>query len=191
MKKFFAIALAVAMFASMATVASAAENSKTTTLTTNVPAASYTLNIPADQEIPFRSTSTNIGNVTITDSENFAVGKNIEVTITYDGLFVSDEVNTTIPYSIRATATGYSGGGSYGSGGSTSISLDKPSGSVFTFEGLANGTCSEYFVIKKSDYGTQNETIALKMDIAASAWGKALAGEYSTTITFTAEVVAE
>ena len=189
MKKFFAIALAVAMFASMATVASAAEN--TTTLTTNVPAATYTLNVPADQEIPFRSTSTNIGNVTITNSENFAVGKNIEVTITYDGLFASDEVKTTIPYSIRATATGYSGGGSYGSGGTTTISLDKPSGSIFTFEGLANGTCSEYFVIKQSGYGTQNETIALKMDIAASAWGKALAGEYSTTITFTAEVVAE
>jgi len=190
MKRFFAILLTVAMFASMATVVSA-ENSKTTTFTTDVPAASYTLNIPADQKIPFRSTSTNIGNVTITDSENFAVGKNIEVTITYDGLFASDEVNTTIPYSIRATATGYSGGGSYGSGGSTSISLDKPSGSMFTFEGLADGTCSEYFIIKQSGYGTQNETIALKMDIAASAWGKALAGEYSTTITFTAEVVAE
>ena len=61
MKKFFAIALAVAMFASMATVASAAEN--TTTLTTTVPAATYTLNIPANQEIPFGATQTNIGSV--------------------------------------------------------------------------------------------------------------------------------
>lgn len=188
MKKLFAILLAVTMLTSVATVASAAEN--TTTLTTTVPAASYTLNIPADQEIAFRTTTASIGNITITDSENFAVGKNIEVTITYDGLFTSEEVSTTIPYSIRATATGSSSGGSYGSGGTTSISLDKPSGSIFTFEGLANGTCSEYFNIKQSGYGTIKDTIGLKMDIQAADWGKALAGEYTTTITFTAEVVA-
>lgn len=187
MKRLFALTLAVMMAMSMATVVSA-EN--TTTLTTEVPAASYTLNIPADQVITFGKTSTSIGNVTITDSANFADGKNIEVTITYDGLFASDEVSTTIPYTIRATATGRSSGGSYGSGGSTNISQVKPSGSIFTFKGLANGTCSEFFEIKESGYGTDNSTIDLKVDITSAAWGKALAGEYTTTITFTAEVVA-
>ena len=82
MKKLFAIALAVAMLASMATVVSAVEN--TTTLTTEVPAATYTLNIPADQEVPYGTTRMKIGEVTITDSSNFAVGKNVSVTITYD-----------------------------------------------------------------------------------------------------------
>ena len=42
MKKLFAMALAVLMVVSMATVASA----ESTTLVTNVPAANYTLNIP-------------------------------------------------------------------------------------------------------------------------------------------------
>ena len=48
MKKIFAILLAVTMLTSMATVVSAAE---TTPLTTTVPTATYTLNIPAHQEI--------------------------------------------------------------------------------------------------------------------------------------------
>ena len=82
MKKFFAILLAVTMLASMATVASAAEN--TTTLTTTVPAATYTLNIPANQEIEFGATSTNLGAVSVTESSSFAKGKNLNVTLTYD-----------------------------------------------------------------------------------------------------------
>ena len=77
MKKIFAILLAVTMLASMATVVSAAES--TTTLSTTVPAATYTLNIPADQEIEFGSSGVIIGNVTITESANFAEGKNVEV----------------------------------------------------------------------------------------------------------------
>lgn len=191
MKKIFAILLAVTMFASLATVASAAETTKTTTLTTVVPAATYTLNIPADQTITFGATTTSIGNVTITDSANFAAGKNVEVTITYDGLFASNAVSTTIPYTITSTATGRSSGGSYGSGGTTYIEIDKPSGSALTFEGLANGTCSEFFNIQQSGYGTDTSTIDLKLHILSTDWGKALAGEYTTTITFTCEVVVE
>ena len=97
MKKFFAIALAVAMFASMATVASAAEN--TTTLTTNVPAATYTLNIPADQEIPFGATLTDIGSITVTNGTGFAKGKNLAVMPTFDA-FICEDASTTIPFSI-------------------------------------------------------------------------------------------
>lgn len=189
MKKFFAIALAVAMFASMATVASAAEN--TTTLTTTVPAATYTLNIPADQEITYGVGTVSLGNVTITESGNFASGKNVEVTMTYDGYFASNEVSTTIPYHIYATATCTHSGGTYGSGGTDYISQDKPSGSIFTFKGLTNGKCNEFFVIEKSGWSTNTDTIDLKMGIASASWGKALAGEYSTTITFTSEIVVE
>ena len=102
MKKIFAILLAVTLLASMATVVSAAES--TTTLSTTVPAASYTLNIPADQTIEFGATETNIGNVTVTNSAGFAEGKNLSVTVTYDE-FTSAGLSTTIPFSLEMSIT--------------------------------------------------------------------------------------
>ena len=81
MKKLTTLVLALALAASLAVPAFAAN---TTTLTTTVPAATYTLNIPADQEISYGAISTNIGNVTVTDSASFAEGKNLEVTVTKD-----------------------------------------------------------------------------------------------------------
>ena len=54
MKKFIALVLAMTMGFSMAIDASAAS---TTTLTTTVPAANYTMTIPANQEVAFGTTS--------------------------------------------------------------------------------------------------------------------------------------
>lgn len=187
MKKVIAFVMAIAMMFSLAVTVSA---ESTTTITTFVPAATYTLNIPADQEITYGTTSKTIGNVTITDSANFADGKNVRVKIEYDA-FTSNEVSTKIPYEIYASATGRTSGGSYGSGGSTSIVVDKPSGSSFIFEGSANGTCNEFFNIEKSGYGTDTSTICLNIRIASSDWGKALGGNYSTTLTFTSEIYVE
>lgn len=164
MKKLFAILLAVTMLASMATVASAAS---TTTLTTTVPAASYTLNIPADQEIPFGETQTNIGCVTVTDAAGFAVGKNLNVSISYDA-FKCAETITSIPFYIAAN--GYA----------------IQSNDNVTFRGLPNGEVSKNFYI---DSVTQDFDLFLMVD--STDWGKALAGDYTATITFTAEVVAE
>lgn len=193
MKKLFAIALAVAMFASMATVVSAAEN--TTTLTTTVPAATYTLNIPADQEIAFGATETEIGNVTITNSSNFAEGKNVNVTLTFDGSFASEGVSTKIPYTVNLISA------------IESTYTDKyhpqniTSGGAMTFLGRSDGTVDESATATFSYTHTQTGTGsilekdtnvgALSIAILSTDWGKALAGEYSTTITFTAEVVVE
>ena len=96
MKKLTTLLLALALSASLAVPAFAAN---TTTLTTTVPAATYTLNIPADQEIPYGSTETNIGNVTVTDSASFAEGKNVEVTVTTSD-FKSDTTDTTIAFTL-------------------------------------------------------------------------------------------
>lgn len=178
MKKIFAILLAVMMLASMATVASAAS---TTTLTTTVPAATYTLNIPANQEISFGSEKTNIGNITVSDAYGFAEGKNLNVTLSY-GPFASDDVSTTIPYEIYP-ALGLS-------------EMDNKyvnciaSGDQITFMGNANGTLAKQasFLFK----GTSNLDIqALLVVISSADWAKALGGEYTATITFTAEVVVE
>ena len=129
MKKLFAVLLVVAMLASMATVVSAAES--TTTLSTTVPAASYILNIPADQEIAFGATSTNIGTVTVTESSGFAEKKNLAVTVNFEA-FTCEGVTTTIPFTLRTyTEEGYS----------TNLLAN---GGVMTFKGTADGTAEQY-----------------------------------------------
>ena len=181
MKKFLAMILAVIMLSSMATVVSAAE---TTILTTTVPAATYTLNIPANQEIEFGATETDIGNVTVTNSSGFAEGKNLSVTVTYDE-FKAPGVSTTIPYSLQMSAPS-----SYGT-------TEEPlrSGSSMIFKGTAAGTGAEKTTIRVvvGNMGhTSDEPISGILLVTKSTdWGKALGGVYTTTITFTCEVVVE
>lgn len=172
MKKLFALALAVMMVMSMATVASA---ESTTTLTTTVPAATYTLNIPANQEITFGATETNIGSISVTDAAGFAEGKNLAVTLTYSA-FTSPDVSTTIPFSISLRSDG------------TAVQKSVPSGNAITFKGLSDGTVREFIPYTVDGADPYDDTLVL---IASEDWGKALAGEYSATITFTAEVVVE
>lgn len=170
MKKLFAILLTVAMLASMATVASAAS---TTTLTTTVPAASYTLNIPADQEINFGDTYADIGELTVSNASGFAEGKNLKVTISYSD-FACEDVSTTIPMRVHANYENLFGNG-------TLIS----SGDALAFKGHSNGT-----VLPNRDNDGNNLNY-LAVAVSSTDWGKALAGEYTATITFIAEVVAE
>lgn len=175
MKKVIPLALALLMVCSMSVTAFAA----TTTLTTTVPEATYTLNIPANQEIPFGTTETSIGNVTVTESNGFALGKNLEVTVTYDA-FTATGITTQIPYTLSL----------YGNKASGSNHTEElASGDVIIFRGTTGGTVEEKTVI---EYANDEYTVGKIMFAATSEdWGKALAGEYSTTITFTAEVVAE
>lgn len=172
MKKLFAALLAMMMVVSMATIVSA----ETTTLTTSVPAAEYVLNVPKTKEIAFGATSTNIGNVTVSGTKGFAEGKDLEVTLTFEP-FSSDGVTTTIPFLIKpelidAVGTGFS------------------SGTQIVFRGQDDGTTTE----KPGKYfnsGSYYEIDSLYVEINSEDWGKALAGEYTTVITFTAEVVVE
>ena len=170
MKKVLALAIALASACTLSATALAAD---TPTLTTTVPDATYTLNIPANQEIPFGETSTDIGNVTVTNSSGFAEGKNLEVTLNYDP-FTAQNVGTTIPYKIVLTNE------------SQSPTMDLLSGSACTFLGLTDGSVREEARIglNSNFYGSQ-----LNVEINSNDWGKTLAGEYSSTITFTAEVV--
>lgn len=183
MKKLIALALAVMLFASMAVSVSAAN---TTTLTATVPAAGYTLNIPANQDVPFGTTQADIGNITVTDSSGFAVGKDLQVTVTYDA-FSADEISTQIPYSLSLYAEG--------SGSSTGYSGTKeiPSGSVLLFPGRTSGAVDESILLEATFRDTSSKTrlpaTSIRFNALSENWGKALAGEYSSTITFTAEVV--
>ena len=64
--------------------------------------------------------------------------------------------------------------------------LDVASGEALTFKGQASGETEKYM-----PFGSDTIYVANQMLIRMSStdWGKALAGNYSATITFTAEVV--
>lgn len=181
MKKLLAIAISLSLVCSFSTVV-LAEN--TTVLTTTVPDATYTLNIPADQEIPFGSTSANIGTITVTDSAGFAEGKDLQVTLTYDP-FKADGISTTIPYTVYKVATIQE------QMGNTTVKRDSEtavnSGGFLTFRGQSGGAVDEEF--DYFDTSTVLDRNRLRIKASSEDWGKALAGEYSSTITFTAEVV--
>lgn len=174
MKSKFACILAALLLAATPVSVYAAG---TTTLTTTVPTASYTLNIPADMEIPFGQVETEIGTVTVSDADGFAVGKNLQVTLTYDE-FECDDVNTTIPYEIQFI-------------NDFSNRATIFSGQKIIFSGQNSGDLEEKFHYINETRQHVYTMGGLICHIASIDWGKALAGEYSTTITFTAEVVSE
>lgn len=165
MKKAMAILLAMLMLIPFATIAFAAN---TTTLTTTVPGAAYTLNIPSDQEIAYGAFKTTIDAPTVTDSSGFAVDKNLYITATYSA-FSSPTTDTTIPFSL------------YISGGSDEYGWS--SGERLTFPGKSNGTVSTNFTFKN---GIKSEKCIIV--IFSPEWGKAAPGNYTATITFTTEV---
>lgn len=179
MKKVFAFLLAVVLVVSMAPAAFAANATPgTTTLTTTVPDAEYVLNIPADQKVDYGETYKEIGNVTITNAQNFALGKNVEVTITYDA-FKSEAVSSQIPFVLKYEDTS-------GTGGATKIA----SGSSLVFPGMKDGTVHETARGSFSSE-TQNYINQLCISMLSADWGKALAGDYAAKITFAAKVVVE
>jgi len=172
MKRKLACILAALLLAAMPLNAYA---DGTTTLTTTVPAASYTLNIPADMEIPFGQIETEIGTITVSDADGFAAGKNLQVKLTYDE-FTNDTVSTTIPYELKFISTDSEG---------SEVIIQ--SGDNVYFEGQKDGSLKDVFYYKNSNNTTSRPSGELICKI--TDWGKALAGEYSTTIIFTSEVV--
>ena len=183
MKKSLTLLLAATMIISMATIASAAS---TTTLTTTVPAATYTLNIPADQEINYGTTETDIGFVTVTNSSGFAKGKNLQVTVTYTP-FSNNELSTNIPYTLVIKNTNYDTPSKTLNSGDSVIFRGETSGIVESepYLGDRMGTSGN------TSYGYAVNADSCILKIKSEDWGKALGGEYYATITFTAEVVVE
>ena len=175
MRKTIALILAVCILLSFAVAASAdTVTSGTTTLTTKVPAASYTMKVPANQTIQYGVQVSEIGNVTIENSEGFSANKNVDVTVGHTD-FTSEGVNTTIPYEILYVWT---------SGEKWPFE-----GAVLRSEGQQDGTVKSNAtsIGIKHPSGTMTQ-MAIK--IASGAWANALAGDYTSTITFTSKVVA-
>ena len=176
MRKTIALILAVCILLSFAVAASAdTVTSGTTTLTTKVPAASYTMKVPSNQTIRYGARASEIGIVTIENSKGFSAKKNVEVTVVLTE-FTSKGVDTTIPYKIITQWTG--GMGYY---------INR--GAVLRFEGQQDGTVKS----KATSIDTSNLSGTLDymaITISSDAWANALAGDYTSTITFTSKVVA-
>ena len=180
MRKTIALILVVCTLLSFAVAASADSFTSTTTLTTKVPAASYTMKIPADQTIKYGAEITKIGIVTIVDSEGFSAKKNVEVTVGYTE-FTSEGVDTTIPYEILTV---------WGEGNSQ---WKFDSEAVLRFEGQRDGTVKSKATSIDISGVTKNLSDTLDhmaITISSDAWADALAGDYTSTITFTSKVVA-
>ena len=172
MKKVIAFVMAMTMVFSMAVVASAAD---TTTLTTTVPAATYTLSIPSNQTVPFGTETMDIGIVKVIESEGFAEGKNIHVDFEYSP-FSCPDVSTTIPYTITYKT----------SGNSYNFSENR-----LIFLGRDDETVNSYpFTVGSNGGRTDASIMTMVIKMYSQDWGKALAGIYSSTITFTSEIVA-
>lgn len=168
MKKAMAILLAMLMLIPFATIAFAAN---TTTLTTTVPGATYTLNIPSDQEIAYGVPSTNIDAPTVTDSSGFAAGKNLYITATYSA-FSSSTTDTKIPFSLNNSGNG--------------SKVKWSSGERLKFLGQSNGTVATNLTFLSDNTTTTSEKCFIY--IFSTDWGKAAPGNYTATITFTTEV---
>lgn len=174
MRKAIALFLAVCTLLSFAVVASAdATFSSSTTLTTKVPSANYVMTIPANQVVDFGATSKEIGTVTITNAAGFAEKKNVEVTVTYTE-FTSKTAETTIPYNIYAA--------------NERDSKQVLSGDILRFEGKADGTVKEQATYVNN---TAQGVAKLRLQILSTNWGKALAGDYTATITFSSTVAVQ
>ena len=176
MKKLLSIALVLIMLCSFSISALAAS---TTTLTTTVLPAEYKLNIPENQEIPFGAESTNIGNITVTEASGFAVGKNLAVTISYDTFSCAD-TTTKIPFDLVAVYMG--------TNTAVQPTEELATGAVLTFTGNEDTGVD---APRTQGSGNIVPLHHITVNITSENWGKALAGDYSATITFTAEVVAE
>lgn len=185
MKKLLTLVLVVLLVVSLAPTAFAANATPgTTTLTTTIPDAEYTLNIPADTVVNFNAEYTTLGNVTVTGSSGFGAGKNLKVTVIYD-VFKPDleSISTTIPFEFK-----YSSSETIESN-TNSSTLN--SGGNLTFKGKSDGTVYEKNTTFSNAGTIFSTTNSVGVYVAKENWGKALAGDYTATIAFTAEVVAE
>lgn len=170
MKKIVSILLVLVTVLSMGTMAFA---DGTTTLTTTVPDATYTLNIPADQTVEFNTTKHTLTIPKVTDASGFAVGKNISVTVSKTD-FVCEGVSTTIPYELCV----------YSVQNSKTYTSEMKEVIFFGDKNQAVGDAMALF--GEVTY----EVMGSYLQFEESDWGKALGGDYTATITFTSEIVA-
>lgn len=172
MKRVFSIFVAVLMLGVLVIPAFAEGN--TTTLTTVVPEAEYTLTIPADMEIPFGTDGKYIGEVKVTAVGGFAAGKGVEITVSHTP-FECPEVETSIPYRIGLGPNERF----------VSLWISSTTDPIkFSFYHTTGSSPDLQIDFDSGKYGAY-----LYFACASDDWNRALAGNYTSTLTFSASVV--
>lgn len=141
---------------SLAPVATA----ETTTLTVDVPAPDYELNIPASVTVNYQAETCQLAVPTVTGGDG-REGLGLQVAITSSGVFTCPEVSTTIPFTLTMTeADGWQ------------------SGDSLYFSRIASN------VVGVTADGSQ--PTAMVLTFQSTDWDAALPGTYTATITYTA-----
>lgn len=174
MKKVASLLLAVVLMLSISVSAYA---DGTINLTTTVPGASYTLTIPEDVEIKYNATSTDIGTIAVKDATGFAVGKDVHVTVSSPEKLISTTTDTDIPFRIFAIYT-------YNTSTNEKRTISQFNPIVFRGSN-SGGVYGPYVHANSTDY----KLLSFQISINSSAWGAAKSGQYSSTVTFTSEIV--
>mgnify|MGYP004659600365 CR=1 FL=1 len=179
MKRLLTLLMAVLMLGTLTIPVFADGN--TTTLTTTVPEAEYTLTIPADMEISYGTETVVIGEIKATSVSGFTVGKGLKVKIEHTE-FTCSGVETTIPFQLAITASADNPIDNIfcsPSSGSFSLTFRKRSGEAILKPTVKKTTTTW------STYGEAHVLFKAK----SSDWANALAGNYNATLTFSSEVV--
>lgn len=141
---------------SLAPVATA----ETTTLTVDVPAPDYELNIPASVTVNYQAETCQLAVPTVTGGDG-QEGLGLQVTITSSGVFTCPDLSTTIPFTL--TLTGAEG---WQSGDSLYFSRIESGVAGVTADGA--------------------QPTAMVLSFRSEDWDAALPGTYTATITYTA-----
>ena len=159
----------------------------TTTLTTTVPAATYTLTIPQNVTVTYGVNSVDVGVLDAIATSGFAVGKNLKVTVSYTP-FACEGVSTTIPYAVKGNiSTNSPTTREYGDITSGDELLFK---CVKTNELLPTDRSGKTYWGTSSSFEGSYKEYYFTLSFDNADWGKALGGDYIATMTFTSEIVA-
>ena len=139
-----------------------------------IPAPAYTLNIPADQTVPYKAESHRLDCPTVSGTSGFAAGKNIRLTVSWTA-FTSEAASTAIPFSMMLYSTSGTG-------------CDFASGTAY-FIGNEDGTATEYPVAISGSTGEHMPAAYFTLNFNAADWEAAMPGEYKASITFSTEIV--
>lgn len=176
MKKLCAILLAVAMMASLATFASAAEN--TMVLKTTVPGASYTLSIPATMEVPFGAEEVEFERPQVIESAGFQ-GRDLRFYVSDIGAIGDDTYR--LPMQVVANVDV--------PGGTADYDIAEGQGMYFIFADEETGEIDDIDCYMVGDDNDMLWVGTLSLLFEKADWYKLSPGEHTGYIEFTSEIV--
>lgn len=161
MRKTAAILLAVLCIVFLPVTASA----ETTTISVDVPAPSYQLNIPSDMAIQYKDAGCLLSVPAISDASGFKENMGMKVSISYSGAFTCAGVSSTIPFTLSMVVND-------------------------TAQPWASGDCLYFARTEDGGMSSNGYTEAgacpssMRLSIADAAWEAAFPGHYTASIAF-------